>query len=102
MKEKSQNLYMSEILKILRKHKGELFSKYPIESIALFGSYSRGDNKKNSDVDIMVELKNPDFDAFCNLSYHLKKILKKKVDLVSRNGVKEKYYRYLEKDLQYV
>lgn len=93
---------MSEILKILKEHKLELFNKYPIESLALFGSYSRGDYKKSSDVDIMVELKSADFETFCNLSYHLKKILKKKVDLVSRNGVKEKYYRYLEKDLKYV
>lgn len=93
---------MSDILKILKHHKPELFSKYPIESLALFGSYSRGDNKKSSDVDIMVELKSADFETFCDLSYHLKKILKKKVDLVSRNGVKEKYYRYLEKDLKYV
>ncbi|HEY8687590.1 MAG TPA: nucleotidyltransferase domain-containing protein [Chitinophagaceae bacterium] len=93
---------MSEILKILKEHKLELFNNYPIESLALFGSYSRGDNKKSSDVDIMVELKTADFETFCNLSYHLKKILKKKVDLVSRNGVKEKYYRYLEKDLKYV
>lgn len=93
---------MSEILKILKEHKLELFNKYPIESLALFGSYSCVDNKKSSDVDIIVELKNADFETFCNLSYHLKKILKKKVDLVSRNGVKEKYYRYLEKDLKYV
>ena len=93
---------MSEILRILKEHKQELFNRYPIESLALFGSYSRGDDKKNSDVDIMVDLKSSDFETFCNLSYHLKRILKKKVDLVSRNGVKEKYYRYLEKDLKYV
>ena len=93
---------MSEVLQILKEHKQDLFNKYPIESLALFGSYSRGDSKKSSDVDIMVKLKNADFEIFCDLSYHLKKILKKKVDLVSRNGVKEKYYRYLEKDLIYV
>lgn len=93
---------MSEVLQILKEHKQDLFNKYPIESLALFGSYSRGDNKKSSDVDIMVKLNSADFETFCNLSFHLKKILKKKVDLVSRNGVKDKYYRYLEKDLKYV
>ncbi len=93
---------MNTILAILKEHKKELFENYPIKSLALFGSYSRGDNKKTSDVDIMVELTEPSFDAFCNLSDSLKKILKKKVDLVSKNGVKEKYYQYLEKDLQYV
>lgn len=93
---------MNAILSILKEHKQELFTNYPIKSLALFGSYSRGDFKKNSDVDIMVEMAEPSFEAFCNLSYKLKKILKKKVDLVSRNGVKEKYFKYLEKDLLYV
>lgn len=93
---------MNTIIAILKEHKEELFKNYPIKSLALFGSYSRGDNKKNSDVDIMVELTEPNFDAFCNLSDNLKKILKKKVDLVSKNAVKIKYFQYLEKDLQYV
>lgn len=93
---------MNTILSILKEHKQELFTNYPIKSLALFGSYSRGDFKKSSDVDIMVEMAEPSFEAFCNLADNLKKILKKKVDLVSKNGVKDKYFKYLEKDLQYV
>lgn len=93
---------MNTIITILKEHKKELFENYPIKSLALFGSYSRGDNNKNSDVDIMVELTEPSFDAFCNLSDKLKKILKKKVDLVSKDGVKNKYFQFLEKDLKYV
>ncbi|MEP6711189.1 MAG: nucleotidyltransferase family protein [Ferruginibacter sp.] len=93
---------MNAILSILKEHKGELFTTYPIKSLALFGSYSRGDNKKNSDVDIMVEMAEPKAIAFIDLSYRLENILKKKVDLVSRNGVKEHYFKYLEKDLLYV
>ena len=93
---------MNPILSILKEHKQELFNNYPIKSMALFGSYSRGDFKKDSDVDIMVELTEPKAYAFIELSYYLEKLLAKKVDLVSKNGVKEKYFKYLEKDLQYV
>jgi predicted nucleotidyltransferase len=93
---------MNSILSILKDHKEELFANYPIKSLALFGSYSRGDNKKNSDIDIMAEMAEPNFKAYCDLYYSLKKILDKKVDLVSRDGIRDKYFRHLEKDLQYV
>ena len=70
--------------------------------MALFGSYSRGEETKDSDVDVMVELSKPDARAFLNLSYELEEIIKQKVDLVSKNGVKERYMRAIENDLLYV
>jgi predicted nucleotidyltransferase len=93
---------MNAVLEILKAHKQELFNEYPIKSLALFGSFSRGDFNENSDVDIMVEMSEPKAFAFIDLSYALENILKRKVDLVSKNGIKDKYYSYLEKDIQYV
>jgi predicted nucleotidyltransferase len=93
---------MNTILSILKDHKEDLFTSFPIKSLALFGSYSRGDFKITSDVDIMVEMTESKALAFIDLSYKLEKILRKKVDLVSKNGVKVDYYNYLKKDLQYV
>ncbi|MEO7265434.1 MAG: nucleotidyltransferase family protein [Ferruginibacter sp.] len=93
---------MNSVLEILKAHKQELFSEYPIKSLALFGSFSRGDFNETSDVDIMVEMSEPKAFAFIDLSYALENILQRKVDLVSKNGIKEKYYNYLEKDIQYV
>lgn len=93
---------MNLILEILRANKQELFGEFPIKSLALFGSYSRGDFNENSDVDIIVEMSEPKAFAFIDLSYALENILKRKVDLVSKNGIKDKYYKYLKKDIQYV
>ncbi len=93
---------MNKIITILKAHKQELLSKYPIKSLALFGSYSRGEETKDSDIDIMVELNHPDARSFINLSYELEAIIKQKVDLVSKNGVKERYMREIENDLIYV
>jgi len=45
---------MNNVLQILKDHKQELMEKYPIKSLALFGSYSRGDYNDKSDIDIMV------------------------------------------------
>jgi len=93
---------MNQIIHILQQHKEELFKKYPLKSMALFGSYSRGEETKDSDVDVMVELSEPNARAFINLSYELAKIVKRKVDLVSKNGVKERYMKAIENDLLYV
>lgn len=93
---------MNAIVQILKEHKEELFKKYPLKSLALFGSFSRGEETKESDVDVMVELSQPDARAFINLSYELERIVKRKIDLVSKNGVKERYLRAIENDLMYV
>ena len=91
---------MSGIIQLLQQHKEEFFKKYSIKTMALFGSYSRGEETK--DIDVMVELNNPDARAFINLSYELAEIVKQKIDLVSKNGVKERYMKAIEKDLLYV
>lgn len=44
-----------EIISILKKHKAELSQKYPIRSLALFGSYARNEQQEGSDIDILVE-----------------------------------------------
>lgn len=93
---------MSGIIKILQQHKEELFKKYPIKTMALFGSYSKGEETKDSDIDVMVELSRADARAFINLSHELEEIVKRKIDLVSGNGVKERYMKTIEKDLLYV
>ena len=93
---------MNEIIKILKEHKKDLFNKYPIESLALFGSYSRGDYKENSDVDVLVEFIHPVGMGFIRLSHDLEDILNKEVDLVSKPAVKPKYLKYIEPDLLYV
>ena len=68
-----------KIIKILRKNK--------IKKAGIFGSYARGGQKKNSDIDIIVEpAKNMGF-KFAGLEIELSKALNKKVDLVSYNGL---------------
>ena len=68
-----------KIIEILRKNK--------IKRAGIFGSYARGEAKKNSDIDILVKpTKNMGF-KFAGLEIQLTKKLKKKVDLVSYNGL---------------
>jgi len=93
---------MSGIIQILQQHKEELFKKYPIKTMALFGSYSRGEETPESDVDVMVELSGPIGIRFIDLNYEIEKLLSKKVDLVSKRGIKPGYLAFIEPDIIYV
>jgi len=46
-----------EIIQILKRHKKELYNKYGIKEIGLFGSFVRGEESAKSDIDILVEYK---------------------------------------------
>ena len=68
----------NEIVNILRQHKALLFSKYPLQSMAFFGSYGRGDATDNSDVDILVAINGTMEFKFLCLNYEIKDSLQKK------------------------
>ena len=90
------------ILSLLKNRKDALFNRFHLRNMALFGSYSRDDFNNESDIDILVEFdKTPGFE-FIDLADELESLLKTKVDLVSRNGIKPKYFKFIEKDLIYV
>ena len=86
----------------LLKHKQRLVDKYGLSLIAIFGSYSRNQQTKASDVDILVEFNKPIGIEFIDLAEELEKILNLKVDLVSKKGIKEKYLKSIVDDLEYV
>jgi uncharacterized protein len=92
-----------EILFRLREHKEELQRKFPITSVALFGSYARGDASPQSDVDILVELREPMGWDFVDVLEYLENILKEtKIDLISKGGVRPRLWEYIKDDLIYV
>lgn len=91
-----------EVIEMLKNAKPYLISKYPIKKLAVFGSISREDDEESSDIDILVEFDRTDGMKFIHLCFELEKLLNKKVDLVSRNGIQEKYFKVIEPELIYV
>ena len=80
---------LKQIQAILALSKGELRKRYRVKELGIFGSYSRGEQKKSSDVDILVKF-NPNatlFD-FVGLGNYLEEKLKIKVDVVSERGIR--------------
>ncbi len=82
---------LAEIQTILTQTKPELQEKYQIRQIGIFGSYVRGEQNQDSDLDILVE-----FDSefrfglltFCEIENYLSEILEIPVDLVTKDGLK--------------
>ncbi len=86
----------------LSKLKVRLKERYPISSMALFGSYARNEQTDTSDVDIMVEFDGKIGIKFIDLANDLEKALGLKIDLVSKKGIKEQYLNTILSDLIYV
>lgn len=91
-----------EIKETLKNNKARLVTKYGLSDIAIFGSYGRGQQTANSDIDILVDFERPIGIEFIDLADELEKLLGTKVDLVSRNGIKPDYFNSIETDLKYV
>ena len=100
--DRMRNRTLTKILDCLHKHKLSLFAKYPIRSLALFGSYAPNGAREGSDVDILVEFSQPVGFEFIDLAGELEELLQQKVDLVSKNGVKPNVWPFIEKDLIYI
>ena len=92
----------NEALNKLQQIKPYLQQEYAVKRVGLFGSTARGTHTNNSDIDVLVEFERPVGVEFIDLSYLLEKELNRKVDVVSRKGIKDKYFKEIEKDIVYV
>jgi len=93
---------LSEIKNVLLSIKPELMKRYPISSIGLFGSIVRDDFTAESDIDIIVDFNDKIGIEFITLADELERTLNHKVDLVSRGGIKQKYFKVIEPEILYV
>ncbi len=93
---------LQEIELTLGNHKQYLFSEYPIKTLAIFGSYARNEQRDESDLDLLVEFNDKIGLRFIDLAEEIEKLIGFKVDLVSRKGIKYKYYQSIQSDLTYV
>ena len=93
---------IENIKTLLQKLKPELAKKYYVSSIGLFGSVVRGDFSAKSDIDIIVDFSRPVGIEFIDLADFLESKMKRKIDLVSKKGIKKNYYQQIEREIVYV
>lgn len=89
--------------KVLAEHKRELRLRFKVKDIGVFGSFVRGEQKKASDVDVLVEFVEPvGFFEFLALEDYLSELLSSKVDLVSKKALKPRIRERVLKEVVYV
>jgi len=78
----------------------QFFSGLPVKKAYLFGSYSRNEADDNSDIDILVELdhSSPIGMQYFTYADRLQSLLKKKVDIVSDEGLSKYVKPLIEKE----
>ena len=91
---------LKRIQSILTDNRNELKKKYKVKEIGIFGSYARGEQKKTSDLDVLVKFdKNATLFDFVELGDFLEEKLKIKVDIVSEGGVRKELKNNIMKEV---
>ncbi len=91
------------IIELIKTEKPYLQKQFGVEEIALFGSYARGEEKSDSDVDILVSLKKPSYSLLMGLYVYLERKLNMKIDIIRKGPhVSERFLKYINEDLIYV
>ncbi len=81
---------MVEIKGIIGQHRKVLADKYGVAVLAIFGSYVRDEQKKESDIDLLVEILRPiSLLELAGAEIYLSDVLEAKVDLVPKRSVRE-------------
>ena len=102
------NNYMltkNEILNKLKEIKPSLYQDFYIKNLGLFGSYARGENSENSDIDILIEYdSSKPFSLFTLISLEdfLTKLFNIKVDLVNKKSIKPALKENILNEVVYV
>ncbi|OGB90772.1 nucleotidyltransferase [candidate division WOR-1 bacterium RIFCSPHIGHO2_01_FULL_53_15] len=94
---------IEEIKKKLSQHKDEVERKFNVSELGVFGSYVRDEQNKKSDVDILVDFKEPiGLFKFMDLEEFLHKILGIKIDLVSKKALKPRIGAHVLKEVVFI
>ena len=100
MKSRHTSLTSQEIQSRLKTHR-EVLRKYTVRKIGLFGSYARGEQRVDSDIDFLVRFDKPTFDNFMDLAFYLEQVLGKEVELITDGSVSLNLKPYIEREIQW-
>ncbi len=82
---------MNKGLEEIKKKIVKVLKKYGVKKAGIFGSYVRGENEKESDIDVLIETpENFSLFDFVGLKLELEKVIKRKVDLVDYKTIKKR------------
>jgi hypothetical protein len=103
MKKAVKNI--EEAKAVLKEHKAEVVNRYRIREIGIFGSFVRGEQKNRSDIDILVEFDErniPGLLKLIEMEIYFEKLLRKKVDLVIKSGIRPEIKKGILEEVVYI
>ena len=91
---------IDQLMEALRAVKPELEARYQVDQLAVFGSFSKGKNRRSSDLDLLVSFREPpSLLRFIKLENELSDHLGVKVDLVMREALKPRIRQRILKEI---
>jgi predicted nucleotidyltransferase len=94
---------LEEIKQLLIENKQSVREKYKISELGIFGSYVRGEQRQDSDLDVLIDYTEaPSLFQLIDLEFYLSDRLHKKVDLVTKNGLKPRIKERILSEVIYV
>lgn len=93
-----------EVKKILKEKNTYIRKNYHVKEIGIFGSFTKGKQKKNSDIDILVVFDKgcKDFFNYMRLKYWLEELFGHNVDLVIKESIKPRLKEKILNEVEYV
>ena len=93
-----KHLNADQIIKQLKQNQSSL-KNYTVRKIGLFGSYSKCRQTRTSDIDFLVDFKEPTYDNFIGTTNYLEKLFGRKIDILTPAGVKSIRIKEVAKDI---
>jgi len=100
-KSRTNDLTHKRLMQLLEQKVSEI-RKFGVSRIGLFGSWVRGEEKPESDIDVLVEFVHPNFDQYMELKFFLEELFKRDVDLVLADSLKEQIKPKIIREVHYV
>ena len=88
-----------EVIEILHGALPQLAQEYGVSRLALFGSYARGDQRADSDVDVIVEVDPSIGLRFVDLAERIESLLGVPADVISRRAISPAHWEFIKEEL---
>jgi uncharacterized protein len=92
-----------DALALLREHEPEIKKRFGVAKIGIFGSFVRGEERPDSDVDVLVTFQTGEktFDNYMGTKFYLEDLFGRKVDLVIKGTIKKRLRPYILGEVVY-
>ncbi len=93
---------LHSILLKIKQHKLELVNDFSVDKIGIFGSYAKGTQNEDSDIDVYVEFKEKSVDNLLGLMVYLDELFETKVDVLHKHkGNNKVFINHIKDDIVY-